>query len=369
MRFAIVLAVALSIVSSVRADDAGELQELRLRIERQAAELESLREALAKLEARVTQTASNPPLTTSAKNTSVTFGGLIQGWAIADSGVQNDTFRLRRAELRFSGKVAQSIGWTVMIDPAKVLAVNGGTVNQASRILQDVIFTIPVRENALALTVGQFRIPFSLEGVAPATTIPVVDRPLFAADRARSGNFADVRDIGIGARGTLARRFDYHVGLFNGLGETQNDIDRNDRKGVIGRVVARLDGGLQLGASGAHEGERDRAGAELLFTRGAFEVKSEFVTGRELSLHRRGGYLHLGYRIAPRVQIVGRVDQWDPDTSADSNAANVLERDYIAGVNLLPREGLRLQINAVRKTFRGNVSDRNLVLVNLETAW
>lgn len=370
MRVIVVLAIALSIAVPVRADDAAELRELRARIEKQAAELDALRAAMARLEAKLAPTpvpTKEIPLVAAASP--IVFSGLLQGWYVADNGPLNDTFRIRRSELRFNGKVTKGVGWTIMIDPSKVLAISNGTVNQTTRVLQDAFFTLPLR-GGVTLVAGQAKIPFALEGVAAPMTIDVVERALFAADRARGGTYGDVREIGIGAKGTLHHRFDYSFGLYNGLGETPNDVDRNDRKSIIGRFVARFANGLQVGASGARDGEvRDRIGAELLFTRGPLKLKGEIVAGHDDALDRRGGYAHVGYRINSRVEAVARVDQWDPDTSSDSNVANALERDYIAGFNFFPREGLRLQANAVRKTFRGDVAARNLILINLETSW
>lgn len=378
-RIALTLFLSLaSVVPAFADDDAAALRELRARIERQAAELDALRAEVARLEAKLAGPAAAPspepkdaapkdiPLT--AASTPVTFAGLFQGWFTADDGAASNTFRIRRAELRFTGNVVRGVGWTVMIDPAKSLSQTSGAVNQASRVFQDGYLTLPLR-GGVTLTAGQYKIPLTMEGPAPSNTIETVDRALFASDRTRGGNFGDVRDIGIMAKGTLQSRYDYQLGVFNGLGDTQNDVDRNDRKAVIGRFVARLGGGLQVGASGGREGERDRIGAEALFVRGPLKLKSELIKGREDAFHRRGGYVLAAYQLTRRLEAVGRFDTWDPDTSRDTDAASALERDYVAGLNLRPRDGLRLQANAVHKTFRGGTKARTLLLINLETAW
>jgi phosphate-selective porin len=383
----VLVALVLSIVPLLPAraadDDAAAVRELRSRIERQAAELDALRAEVTRLETKLAGPAppapiakapevKSAPVATSAALTSsnpVVFSGIVQGWATADTGAANNTFRIRRSELKMTGVVTRGVGWAVMIDPAKVLSSTAGTINQASRILQDAYLTLPVRGGA-TLTVGQIKLPFALEGLAAPIAVDTVERALFASDRARGGSYGDIRDIGVSVKGTVRKRYDYQAGFFNGLGENQNDVDHNDRKAVVGRFVARLAGGLQLGASGAHDGDlREHVGAELLLVRGPFQLKAEAIQGRDDLLHRRGGYLHAGYRLTPRFELVGRIDTWDPDTSRDGDLTTALERDYIAGFNLKPRERLRLQVNAVRKTFEGGPAARNLLMVNLDTVW
>jgi phosphate-selective porin len=387
MRVLVALVLSIVPVVSARAadDDAAAVRELRSRIERQAAELDALRAEVTRLETKLAVAAPAPPapvakapeaktapVTTSAAMTSsnpIVFSGIVQGWATADTGAPNNTFRIRRAEMKMTGIVTRGVGWAVMIDPAKVLSSASGTINQASRVLQDAYITLPVRGGA-TLTVGQIKLPFALEGLAAPIAVETVERALFASDRGRGGTYGDVRDIGVSVKGTFRKRYDYQAGLFNGLGENQNDVDHNDRKSVIGRFVARLPGGLQLGASGARDGDfREHLGAELLLLRGPFELKAEAIAGRDDLLHRRGGYLHAGYRLTPRLEAVARFDTWDPDTSRDGDLTTSVERDYIAGFNLKPRERLRLQVNAVRKTFAGGPAARNLLMVNLDTVW
>jgi hypothetical protein len=62
---------------------------------------------------------------------------------------------------------------------------------------------------------------------------------------------------------------------------------------------------------------------------------------------------------------------FDPDIRRETNAANVTERDFIAGINYYFKDNnLKLQFNYLRKTFTGGiVPSRNQFLVNLQTAW
>jgi uncharacterized coiled-coil protein SlyX len=322
----------------------------------------------------------------------IKFNGLLQGWYAGGNGGFRDTFRLRRTEFKFSGEIMPEVKWTVMFDPAKVLSVNNtyttinGTrvladtsVNQASRILQDAFITLDYIKN-VHIDIGQYKVPLSLEGLQSSATLETVERAMFASDRGRGGSYGDVRDFGVMIRGPITKHFDYQVGLFNGSGENQNDVDKNDAKAVIGRLVVRppFIKGLQIGGSGAwgngaraDRPRRDRLGGELLFVRGPFKFKSELMTGKDAELHRLGYYTHFGYRITPKVELIFRFDVWDPDTRRETNSANVTERDYIAGFNYYILENnVKLQVNYLRKTFHNSiVPPRNQVLVNLQTSW
>lgn len=321
----------------------------------------------------------------------IKFNGLLQAWYVAGNGGFSDTARIRRAELKFTGEISPHFKWTVMIDPAKALSLNttfttiGGTtvvkdtsVNQASRILQDAFITLSYFKH-VNVNVGQFKIPISLEGLQSSATLDT-ERALFASDRARGGTFGDIRDVGLMLYGPLSKRVDYQIGVFNGSGENQNDLDKNDQKAVAGRLVVRPEflKGLQLGGSGvwgngqrSDRPRRDRFGAEALFVRGPVTLKGEVMTGADGAIHRRGYYGHFVYQFEPRFQGIFRVDTWDPDISKETTAASASERDYVAGFNYFIRERyFKLQFNYVRKTFaNGLLPSRNVLLLNLQTWW
>jgi phosphate-selective porin len=332
------------------------------------------------------------PQSVETGNGKIRFNGLLQGWYAAGDGGFSDTFRVRRTELKFVGQINPKASWTVMIDPAKALStnntfasVNGGlvltntNVNQGSRIMQDAFITLDYIDR-MQINVGQFKVPLSLEALQSTGTLETVERALFASDRARGGGLGDVRDLGVMISGPLNSHVNYQLGLFNGTGENQNDLDKNEQKAVIGRLVVRppMVKGLQVGGSGAwgngsraDRPRRNRMGAEALFVRGPLMLKSELMTGKDASFSRLGYYTHAGYRIRPKVEAVFRLDYWDPDRRLDTNSANVAERDYVGGVNYyISENNLKLQLNYIRKTFTGGIApSRNLLLANLQTSW
>lgn len=383
-----------------------QLERLRQDLQRQSEMIEKQQEALQTLEAQQgrpavpatpipvvrTAEAKKPAPGIESDNERIKFKGLLQAWYAAGNEGFRDTFRIRRAELKFIGEITPQIRWTVMLDPAKALSVNqtflmvdgkkvvaDASPNQASRILQEAFITLGYSKRG-SLNIGEFKVPIGMENLQSSGALDTVERALFITDRAR-GAYGDGRDLGVMIYGPLGKSVDYQLGLFNGSGESQNDIDKNDQKAVAAHLVVRppFVKGLQVGASGAWSGNgsrvdrprRDRFGAELLFVRDAFRFKSEFLASSDADVHRFGYYAHLGYRVAPQVEAVFRLDSFDPNTRLEINSANVTERDYVAGFNYIIRENsLKLQANYLRKTYaNGIVPSGNMFLINLQTSW
>lgn len=311
---------------------------------------------------------------------SLKFNGLMQLWYSGGDRGLADTFRIRRTELYFTGSVTKKARFQVMVDPAKTLSLDLTTtpvaVSQSSRILQNAFITLDYVPK-VQVNIGQFKLPLSLEGLQSSGRLDTVERALFASDRARGGAYGDVRDLGLIVSGGAGRRMDFQAGVFNGVAESQNEVDRNDQKALAGRLVARPVDGLQVGTSGAWGNgggarpRRDRYGAELQLARGAFLFRSEVMAGRDGPLNRRGFYGHVGYRFGSKVEGVFRLDGWDPDTASESTPASVSELDYVTGFNVfLSQHNLKLQVNYIRKTFGSEaLPSRNLLLVNTQTFW
>lgn len=414
-----VVSLALLLASPAAAQQAApEPDELRLRLERAEARIADLEELVRRqsdqLQALMPASASAKPAGPSPATAeasaakppiaaaeapperpithpllSVKFNGLVQAWYFVGNQGLSDTFRIRRTELYFTGQVTNKARWQVMIDPAKALAlettltpVNGVpllsaiAVGQASRILQNAFVSLDYIPK-LQMNIGQYKLPLSLEGLQSSGQLETVERALFASDRARGGNYGDVRDIGFMLRGGVGPRVDFQAGVFNSIAETQNTVDVNDEKALAGRLVARPVTGLHLGMSGAWDNgggarpRRDRLGGELEYKRGAFQLKSELMTGEDGPLHRRGFYAHVGYRFKPKLEWVFRVDGWDPDTASEDTPLSVSELDYVTGFNVfLSKHNLKLQVNYLRKTFGSDaLESRNVLLVNTQTFW
>src|SRR6059058_5090181 len=201
----------------------------------------------------------------------VQIDGLLQVWYLDGHTITNahDSYRIRRADIKLSGVISPRVRWRISLDGAKLLNLTKTTsgsgdssvvrdvaVDERSRILQEASINVTLTP-ALRFDVGQQILPLSLEGTVSASQIETIERTMFIAERSRGGGLSDIRDIGAAARGSVAAGYlDYQIGLFNEIGDSQNNTYQNDQKATIGRVVLRIPSlpQLQLGASGGVEG-------------------------------------------------------------------------------------------------------------------
>lgn len=323
---------------------------------------------------------------------SLKFDGLLQTQYANGSQRGDNTLRIRRAELKLSGKVAPHVSWAVMIDPAKSLSLRqsstslGGqqvvvdeSVNQSSRTLQDALVTIGL-DKGYSIDVGQYKLPFAYEGPNPTSQVITVERPQFASDRSRGGSLGDVRDIGVTLRGSVWPSSKVAVGLFDGTGEAQNATDANDQKVFVGNLATPVPflSGLTLGMSGVYGGSpnseharRDRIGALAEFLRPSFTARAEYVRGVDGDVHREGYYEVLAYKLNKTFELVQRVDFFDPDVRRTGTFTDEGATDVLAGLNYyIAGHNAKLQLNAVNRSWRHHrFSNTRQLLLNLQTAW
>lgn len=361
--------------------------------------LTTLAAALLLLAARLgaqdtSSTASKPAKPPAQEAPAVQIDGLLQVWYYDGHTITapHDSYRIRRADVRFTGVISPRVRWRISLDGAKLLTltkttttVNDSTalkdiaLDQRTRILQEASINVAIVPS-VRLDVGQQVIPLSLEGIIAASQIETIERAMFIAERNRGGGLGDVRDIGAAARGTLAGgNIDYQAGLFNEMGESQNTTDQNDQKAAIGRVALRMPmlQNLQFGASGGYEGgplptqHRERAGGEALFRTLRLTLRGEVMGGRD-GTTRRLGYYGLGaIRPATSLELVARYDVWDPDLHNESGPTNAAEHEIVGGVNYYIDGGAtRLAANLIRSTFpSGTVPSSTQLLLALQVAW
>jgi hypothetical protein len=259
-----------------------------------------------------------PDATTSTARGRLTIGGLLQVWyysiqndnktwfnvdrwadevlaprpALAGSNevADNDSFRIRRAELRFSMDVTENVSAMLMLDPARtplsfptfpsnqgsgvsgdgVADYNPGTdangnignirneavrqgLADGSRMLQDAYINIHGVIPHHDVSIGQMRRRLGEEGSRDSAQLDFTERAMIT-------QLADLRDTGIQVHGTwFDDRLQYWGGAFNGAGsafqQRQNRADDNDAKDltvtILGRPVWKDErwGSLELGYS------------------------------------------------------------------------------------------------------------------------
>lgn len=328
----------------------------------------------------------------------ITFGGLLQVWYQENAPDVDRTFRIRRTELRLSGTFPRRARWTVMIDPSRTLGLSRDStivddsivvptadVDQSSRIFQDAYISIDFGPS-FSVDAGQRKVPLSLEGLQSAAELRTIERALMFSDGDRGGDLGDVRDIGVMAYGRITPQVDYQVGVFNGLGENQNNVAAKDALAVAARVVVRPGmPGLRFGASGGVNGRldaderrnrpfgpRNRLGVDAYFQRGRWTAQSEFMVGRDDEQTRLGTYALAAYRITPIIEGVARIDFFDPRSSGGDDPPTAYEQlDFLLGANVYVLENrLKFQANAVASTFGDEGPDSRLtLLLNFQASW
>jgi hypothetical protein len=306
--------------------------------------------------------------------------GLLQVMFSGGDAVRT-TYRLRRVELKVTSDLGKRAQAVMMVDAAKALALNTTgaqpAVTQSSRMLQDAFITVPIRR--VTIDAGQQRLPLGYEGAMSASGLETIERALMESDKSRGAAFGDVRDAGVAVRQSWSA-VDYRVGVFNGSGESMNDLDKQAGKAVVGMLAfhPKKITGLRIGASAATSGSgagdnpvRDRVGADLRVLGGPVALQLEGMTGQDGSTRRLGGYALVTVAARARLKLVARVDAWDPDRASNTTAASVVERDYLGGFTWLPAgTRLKLQLNLVHKTYSaGLVPSSTLILSQLQASW
>jgi len=326
-----VLIAAMILVSPARAGTADATQ---VEIEQLKQDLEILRRKLHDQGAQVARSPVDkmmdskygPDAQVTTRNGKLTIGGLLQVWYysiendsrgifdLADGTVRdsnqasdNDSFRIRRAELSFTMEVHENITAHVMIDPAREAIsfpdLNGGYKrrNQISpefrdandapgsvstisnvqfgaggvpNLLQDAFINYHGVVPHHDFTVGQYLPLFGEEGPRSSAQLDFVERSFI-------GNRANGRDLGATIHGSWwgddcdggNGRFQYWLSAFNSAGnyhgtagQAQNRGDDNDAKDFLGTILVRPVwddcgpwGHLELGYSGGF-GKHGEAG-------------------------------------------------------------------------------------------------------------
>jgi Phosphate-selective porin O and P len=232
--------------------------------------------------------------------------------------------------------------------PGSVSANNQGTVT----ILQD--FFITFMSDYADVSVGQFKIPLSLEGYGSASKL------LFPERAVVSRRYGDIRDLGLRIEKKIGKNFYYYAGLFNGEG--QNKLDSNAQKDASLRVeVYPVDGvtvGL-AGYAGLHNRSttattKDRLEADFKLDLASVVLQAEYIHGWDgpTSVARTesaGVYGVLGYTFMDKVQPLFRIGRYDPNVRGNAKYT-VGER----GLSTTPDDELTSYEFGLNYLLRGN---------------
>jgi phosphate-selective porin OprO and OprP len=268
-----------------------------------------------------------------------------------------DGFDIRRAYLDFKGTITPYWSYRLQLDFA------------GSPKIVDIYTDLKINDWA-NFTIGQQVLPISLNNTTSNTKLELADRSqVVEALTLRKGDVLgdnNGRDIGVSFYGSLIplnnlNLIEYRIGVFNGSGI--NKTDYNEAKDIVGRVILHPIKGLDLGGSyytgwspdsaviyktaskdniAANQlgGTRQRIGAEVSYTYSIFNIKGEYLVGKDNKVSKSGYYCQLSaFVLKDKLQLVGRYDSYDKNTDKDNN----ISTNITAGVNFFATSNVLLQ--------------------------
>lgn len=201
------------------------------------------------------------------------------------------------------------------------------------------------------LLLGYARAAVGIEGGESPFTIP------FFARSQISRTYGNVRTLGLKAQG-VHKYYDYSAGFFSS-GRFFHEIFAGPEfvglvsvkplaftDGRWGKIT--MGGSLNAGSADTHY---TVAGAHLIYDYKRLKASFEYAsadgsngsTGLTMA-QSEGFYGTLAYRVTPRVQVLVRYDQFDPNKSK----VNDIRREYTAGINYFVKgQALKLMLNYV----------------------
>lgn len=305
------------------------------------------------------------------------LSGYIEGWYRSDDSdlsnqasakrVDNE-FRVRRARIDVKGSVDERLGYRVtgsFDGPAPA----SGT---ASVKLWDGYIVYKINP-LINITYGQFKYPFTLEGLeGTPDRIPVLRAESVNEIAGKLGTQGgSFRDIGAKIDGQI-RDFaglSYGLALINGAGI--NKGDNNSRKDIVGRITISPLKKLSLGLS-AYTGRGDDAsdpakvketawGADVEYKlNSGLSLRGEYITAKwenwgydavskkwktksGVNQEPSGWYLQAAYKIPPMpdIELLARYEDYDED----NNTGNSHLKTTTAGITYYFKGKNRITVN------------------------
>jgi len=268
------------------------------------------------------------------------------------------SFFLRRARFAIEGNITT---WASYRAQVELRTIGAPATPPASPLtLSATDLWVRMSQRNWTGTVGQFRVPFSLEALLSSTTLETTER-------SRIVNAAK-RDIGAQLEWRIPDRLAVQLAIVNGEGPNRA-ANPDNRMAYFARAVVTPFKGFDVG--GAFEGYSDSTGfAEQLLYRGKrWSARAEYITerNRRTRIRAAGWYALATYRVTPqRLQLVGRLQQFDPSHRVATDRST----GYLVGVQCFIR-GDDFKLLGDYEVFREQVSQRenNRGVIQLQVRW
>ncbi len=268
------------------------------------------------------------------------------------------SYFLRRARFAIEGNITPWASYRAQVE----LRTMGAAPTPATSPLTLSATDLYIRLNHQGWggTVGQFRVPYSLESLLSSTILET-------SERSRVVNAAK-RDIGMQADWSVTGHVLLQAAMVNGEGPNRASNPDN-RMAYFARAIITPVKGLDVG--GAFQGYSDSSGVDVqsMYRAGRWTGRAEYIDerNRRTDVHSRGWYALAGYYALPqRVELVGRVEQFDPSNLVATDRST----GYLIGLQYFMR-GDNFKVLTDYEVFREQVTqvNNNRAVVQMQVRW
>jgi hypothetical protein len=231
-------------------------------------------------------------------------------------------FFLRRARIAIEGNITPWASYRAQIEMRTIGAP--ATPPSSPLTLSATDLFIRLSHGSWGGTIGQFRVPFSLESVLSSTILETTER-------SRVVNVAR-RDIGAQLEWRIPERLVLQAAVVNGDGPNRA-ANLDNRMAYFARAVATPVKGLDVG--GAFAGYSDSTGTDVqgVYRATRWTARAEYIwqRNRRTDVRTSGWYALAAYRaVQRRLELVGRVEQFDPSdrVATDRSTGYLLGLQY-----------------------------------------
>src|SRR5712692_9540169 len=251
------------------------------------------------------------------------------------------SFFLRRARFTVEGQITPWASFRAQVEMRTIGAP--ATPPSSPLTLSATDLWIRLSHERWGGTVGQFRVPLSLESLLSSTTLETTER-------SRIVNVAR-RDIGVQADWRIPQLL-LQAAMVNGEGPNRA-TNPDNRMAYFVRAVATPVHGLDVGGAFGGYSDSTIGNAQAMYRSGRWTARAEYVRAHHKpgDFHTTGWYALAAYVVVPQqVQVVGRVQQYDPSDKVATDRST----GYLVGVQYFLR-GDNLKIVADYEVFREQV--------------
>ena len=291
-----------------------------------------------------------------AAQASVRVAGYLQPrfQAVGDSAL----FVLRRARFAVEGQAAP---WATFRAQVEMRTIGAPETPPASPLsLSATDLWVRLVSGRWAGSVGQFRVPFSLESLLSSTALETTER-------SRIINVAK-RDVGVQAQWSIPDRVTLQAAVVNGEGPN-HAVNRDNRMAYFARAVVTPREGLDVGVAFQGYSDSTAGNVQAMYRTARWTARAEYVRQHRAATNTRttGWYSLVAYALRPhRLQLVGRVQQYDPSDQVATDRMT----GYLAGGQYFLRND-DFKVLADYEMFREQAAqvDNDRLVVQIQVRW